>query len=164
MTAISSFAVDKSAAEPIICQINGPWYPSSGRLPAQCCGLPGDQIYRCEQLAPSGHRCRVGDHTILHERMGNGYTCDAVQQRLIHGGGLSGWITGTPPIEDCGPMDRIMRDHLFAGDGPYCEYWSSSSRTYPAGDRLTFGSQCGWSRETHPTEDSSAAVAPATGA
>jgi hypothetical protein len=70
-----------------ICQIND-------KLPAQCCGLPADQIYRCEEIAPQGHRCRVGDHTILHERMGNGYTCSAVEQQLTQFGGLRGWTSG----------------------------------------------------------------------
>lgn len=69
----------------VICQING-------RLPAQCCGQHADQIYLCEQIAPPGHRCQVGEHTILHERMGNGYTCATVEDQLHNQGGLRGWI------------------------------------------------------------------------
>lgn len=73
--------------EQVICQING-------TLPTQCCGLPADQIYKCEQIAPPGdHRCQVDDHTILHERMGNGYTCSAVEQQIKEFGGLQGWCS-----------------------------------------------------------------------
>ena len=70
----------------VICQING-------TLPAQCCGEP-EQVYRCEQIAPPGHKHQVGEHTILHERMGNGYACSAVEQQLHERGGLRGWISG----------------------------------------------------------------------
>jgi hypothetical protein len=78
-----------------ICQVSGPFDEErKTRLPAQCCGLPADQIYKCEQIAPPGeHRCRVNDHTILHERMGNGYSCGAVEVWLAERGGLHGWIT-----------------------------------------------------------------------
>lgn len=77
----------------VICQINGPWDGArKTRLPSQCCGRKADQIYRCEQIAPPGHRCQVGDHTILHERMGNGYSCAAVERQLHERGGLRGWI------------------------------------------------------------------------
>jgi hypothetical protein len=69
----------------IICQV-------ADILPAQCCGQPADQIYSCEEIAPPGHRHRVGDHTILHERMGNGYACGAVEWQLHERGGLRGWI------------------------------------------------------------------------
>lgn len=76
-----------------VCQINGPFDEvRKTRLPAQCCGLPADQIYKCEQVAPPGHRCQVDDHTILHERMGNGYACSAVEIWLAERGGLGGWI------------------------------------------------------------------------
>jgi hypothetical protein len=79
---------------PIICQISGPFDEQRRtRLPAQCCGQPADQIYKCEQVAPPGHRCRVGEHTILHERMGNGWPCSAVEDQLVNRGGLSGWIS-----------------------------------------------------------------------
>lgn len=79
-----------------VCQISGPWDEERlTRLPAQCCGLPADQIYKCEQIAPPGqHRCRVGDHTILHDRMGNGYACSAVEQWMAERGGLGGWCSG----------------------------------------------------------------------
>ncbi len=78
-----------------VCQISGPWDEErKTRLPAQCCGLPADQIYKCEQIDPPGHRCQVNDHTILHERMGNGYTCSAVEHQLRERGGLGGWIKG----------------------------------------------------------------------
>jgi hypothetical protein len=78
-----------------VCQISGPWDGERGtRLPAQCCGLPADQIWKCEQIAAPGHRCQVNDHTILHERMGNGYGCSAVEQWLAERDGLSGWIRG----------------------------------------------------------------------
>jgi hypothetical protein len=76
-----------------VCQINGLFDEErKTRLPAQCCGLPADQIWKCEQIAPPGHACQVDDHTILHERMGNGYTCSAVEIWLAERGGLSGWI------------------------------------------------------------------------
>ena len=81
---------------PYICQISGPWDEvRETRLPAQCCGEKADQIYKCEQIAAPGHRCQVGDHTILHERMGNGYACSAVEVWLRERGGLGGWI-GAP--------------------------------------------------------------------
>lgn len=77
----------------IICQINGEFDEARGtRLPAQCCGMAADQIWKCEQIAPPGHPCQVGDHTILHERMGNGYPCSQVENRRLHGGGMSGLI------------------------------------------------------------------------
>ena len=80
---------------PYVCQISGPWDEErSTRLPAQCCGLPADQIWKCEQIAPPGHRCQVDDHTILHERMGNGYSCGAVEQQIRERGGLYGWCSG----------------------------------------------------------------------
>lgn len=80
----------------VVCQINGPFDEKRGtRLPAQCCGLPADQIYKCEQIAPPGHRCKVNEHTILHERMGNGYSCGVVEVWLRERGGLSGWITAS---------------------------------------------------------------------
>ena len=79
-------------SNPIICQINGAFDEvRHTRLPAQCCGEPADQIYKCEQIAPPGHRHQVGDHTILHERMGNGYACSAVEDQLHNRGGLVGW-------------------------------------------------------------------------
>ena len=102
MKAISILTVEEDPFEPVICQVNGPWRPGGGHLPAQCCGLPADQVYRCEQIAPPGHRCRVGEHTILHDRMGNGRTCAEVERRLKNGGGLHGWLTGAP-IGDLGP-------------------------------------------------------------
>lgn len=77
---------------PVICQIEGPWDETrKTKLPAQCCGAPADQIWRCEQVAPPGHRHQVGDHTILHERMGNGYSCSAVERWRKERGGLGGW-------------------------------------------------------------------------
>lgn len=79
--------------QPVICQINGPFDEvRKTRLPAQCCGLPADQIYKCEQIAGPGHRCQVDDHTILHERMGNGHSCSTVEDWLENEGGLGGWI------------------------------------------------------------------------
>lgn len=80
---------------PYVCQIRGPFDEvRKTRLPAQCCGLPADQIYKCEQIAPPGHRCQVDDHTILHERMGNGYSCSAVERWIRERGGLHGWCSG----------------------------------------------------------------------
>jgi hypothetical protein len=77
----------------IICQVRGAFDEvRETRLPAQCCGEPADQIYRCEQIAPPGHRHQVGDHTILHERMGNGHSCAIVEHWLRERGGLRGWI------------------------------------------------------------------------
>lgn len=89
-----------ASGSPVICQINGPFDEQrKTRLPAQCCGLPADQIYKCEQIAAPGHRCRVNDHTILHERMGNWYLCSAVEQFIAERGGLHGWVTGqTTPV------------------------------------------------------------------
>jgi hypothetical protein len=86
----------RGPAVPFVCQINGPWDEvRKTRLPAQCCGKKADQIYRCEQIAPPGHRCQVNDHTILHERMGNGYACSAVEVWLKERGGLGGWISAS---------------------------------------------------------------------
>jgi hypothetical protein len=84
----------------VICQINGPFDEErKTKLPAQCCGLPADQIWKCEQIAAPGHRCQVNDHTILHERMGNGYSCSAVERQIRERGGLHGWVTGkTTPV------------------------------------------------------------------
>jgi hypothetical protein len=84
----------------IICQINGPFDEErKTKLPAQCCGLPADQIWKCEQIAAPGHRCRVNDHTILHERMGNGYSCSYVERWIRERGGLHGWVTEkTTPV------------------------------------------------------------------
>lgn len=80
---------------PVICQISGPFDEvRKTRLPAQCCGLAADQIYKCEQIAGPGHRCQVNDHTILHERMGNGYACSAVEDWIDNHGGLQGWCSG----------------------------------------------------------------------
>jgi hypothetical protein len=80
---------------PYVCQISGPFDEvRKTRLPAQCCGLPADQIYKCEQIAPPGHRCQVDDHTILHERMGNGYSCAAVERQIDERDGLRGWCSG----------------------------------------------------------------------
>ncbi len=80
------------SAPPIICQINGPFDEVRGSfLPAQCCGEKADQIYLCEEIAPPGHRHRVGNHTILHERMGNGRPCADVEDWLRNWGGLAGW-------------------------------------------------------------------------
>lgn len=80
---------------PVICQINGPFDEERRTsLPAQCCGLPADQIYKCEQIAAPGHRCQVNEHTILHERMGNGYPCSAVEAWIRENNGLHGWVTG----------------------------------------------------------------------
>jgi hypothetical protein len=59
---------------PIICQI-------VRGLPLQCCGKPADQIYKCEEIGPH-ERCKVGEHTIVHERRGNGYSCESVQDRI----------------------------------------------------------------------------------
>jgi hypothetical protein len=88
----------------VICQINGPFDEErKTRLPAQCCGLPADQIYKCEQIAAPGHRCQVNEHTILHERMGNGYLCSAVEEWIREYGGLHGWVTGkTTPMTAVG--------------------------------------------------------------
>lgn len=58
----------------------------------QCCGLRADQIYRCEVIDKPGHKCQVGEHTILHERMGNAYSCLAAEDWLRNRGGLGGWI------------------------------------------------------------------------
>ncbi len=83
-----------SPGRQFVCQINGPWDEvRKTKLPAQCCGLPADQIYKCEQIAPPGHQCQVDDHTILHERMGNGYACSAVESWIKHRGGLAGWCS-----------------------------------------------------------------------
>lgn len=92
MRRVSILGVEEDGP-PIICQINGRWNPDRDWwLSSQCCGLPADQIYRCEQIAPPGHRCQVGDHTILHERMGNGYPCSVVEDWLRNRGGLTGWL------------------------------------------------------------------------
>lgn len=74
-------------ASRIICQISGRYDDRrTTRLPAQCCGLPADQIYKCEVIAPPGHRCQVGQHTIEHERWGNGYSCAAIEHNITKEG------------------------------------------------------------------------------
>lgn len=64
----------------IICQIRGD-------LPLQACGAPADQIYKCEQIGPHDKH-QVDDHTILHERVGNGYSCRGVQDLIDEHGGF----------------------------------------------------------------------------
>lgn len=64
--------------KPVICQINA-------RLPAQCCGKKADQIYKCEVIGPH-ERCQVGEHTIIHERLGNGHSCSAIEHWVDNGG------------------------------------------------------------------------------
>lgn len=51
-------------------------------LSVQACGGKADQIYRCEIIGPEGHRHRVGPHTILHDRAGNGYSCESIEAYL----------------------------------------------------------------------------------
>jgi len=79
-----------------VCQVKA-------KLPAQCCGGHADQIFRCEAVAPPGHRHFVGEHTMLHERMGNGYTCAQVENWIEHRGGLAGWCkSGRTPFHRIG--------------------------------------------------------------
>jgi len=73
------------------------------KLPAQCCGQPADQIFKCEVIAPEGHKCQVGEHTMLHERMGNGHHCSTVEQWIHLHGGLEGWCkSGLTPYHRIG--------------------------------------------------------------
>jgi hypothetical protein len=44
---------------------------------------------------------------------------------------------------------QAMRNHPFTGDGTYCQHWSGSSSTGSSGT-LSFKSQCGYGRSTHP--------------
>ncbi len=72
--------------KPVICQINGRWDEQRGtKLPAQCCGKKADQIYKCEVIGPHEH-CQVGEHTIIHERLGNGHPCSAIEFWVDNGG------------------------------------------------------------------------------
>lgn len=58
------------------CQVNG-------SLSAQACGSrKADSIFCCEIIGPHD-RCRVGEHTIAHERAGNGYSCTSIQVNLL---------------------------------------------------------------------------------
>lgn len=44
---------------------------------------------------------------------------------------------------------QAMRDHVFLGDGDYCDYQHASISK--RGDKaLTWSSQCGWPRDMHP--------------
>lgn len=71
---------------PITCQI-------SGTLPRWCCGYPsGDGRYGCEHIGSGEHKHCVGEHTQAHERAGNGYSCESVQQSLDEAGGLAAWL------------------------------------------------------------------------
>lgn len=146
-----------SPGRSFVCQINGPFDEArKTRLPAQCCGKPADQIWKCEQIAAPGHRCRVDDHTILHERMGNGYHCSTVEYRLRERGGLHGWVIGRMPGEPAegSPQPRSeVSDHPFEGDGKYCRAWIDlpASGTSESGV-LTMRAGCGYPRETHPDQ------------
>jgi hypothetical protein len=143
----------------VICQIDGPWDGQRRtRLPAQCCGLPADQIYKCEQVAAPGHRCQVDDHTILHERMGNGRSCADVEYWLRERGGLYGWVTGLMPGEPPAgpptgefPLGNEGMDHSFEGDGQYCQAWIDlGSRGDERIGVITMRAGCGYPRDTHP--------------
>lgn len=77
--------------KPVICQINGAWDEQrSTKLPAQCCGKKADQIWKCEVIGPH-ERCEVGEHTIIHERLGNGHHCESIEW-WVRNGGLSALI------------------------------------------------------------------------
>lgn len=58
----------RSREEAFQCQV-------AHRLSSQACGSRNaDSIFLCEVIGPH-ERCRVGEHTIRHERAGNGYSC-----------------------------------------------------------------------------------------
>lgn len=59
------------------CQVNG-WPRRS--LQAACDGQ-ADSIFKCEVIGPH-ERHVVGEHTQLHERMGNGNSCLTVEAIL----------------------------------------------------------------------------------
>lgn len=72
--------------KPVICQIEGTWDEvRKTKLPAQCCGKPADQIWKCEVIGEH-ERCQVGEHTIIHERLGNGHSCEAIEYWVDNGG------------------------------------------------------------------------------
>jgi len=54
------------------CQVNG-------RLSIQACGAKADQVYRCEVIGSHDNH-QVGEHTIRHSLLGNGYTCSSIQE------------------------------------------------------------------------------------
>lgn len=67
----------------VICQI-------MARLPKQCCGEKADQIWLCEVIGPHPRsECRVGEHTMIHERLGNGHACSGIEY-WVDNGGLAG--------------------------------------------------------------------------
>jgi hypothetical protein len=47
----------------------------------QSCGKRADQIYKCEEIGPHENH-KVGDHTIVHERYGNGYSCARIEEAI----------------------------------------------------------------------------------
>lgn len=49
-----------------------------GRSPQAACNGHADSVFKCEVIGPH-ERHRVGEHTIWHERYGNGYSCDLVE-------------------------------------------------------------------------------------
>lgn len=58
----------------IVCQVVGPEY-------AEWCDYRESGGMRCEVVGP--HRKHYwSEHTIAHERMGNGYSCAAVERAL----------------------------------------------------------------------------------
>lgn len=56
------------------CQVNG-WPRRS--LQAACDGH-ADSIFKCEVIGPHEHH-KVGEHTIWHERYGNGRSCAQIE-------------------------------------------------------------------------------------
>lgn len=45
---------------------------------------------------------------------------------------------------------QAMRDHVFVGDGRYCEAWRTLTDRMTAEGRLVMRDQCGYGRDTHP--------------
>lgn len=66
---------DKGGLRPVFqCQVSG-WPRRS--LQAACDGQ-ADSIFKCEVIGPHEEH-KVGQHTIWHERYGNGATCSGVE-------------------------------------------------------------------------------------
>ncbi|RLK22667.1 hypothetical protein DER29_0506 [Micromonospora sp. M71_S20] len=43
-----------------------------------------------------------------------------------------------------------MRDHPFEGPGAFCQHWTPLASRNTADGLLSFRSQCGYGRDTHP--------------
>lgn len=113
-----------------------------------------EAVWRCEVIGPHT-RHRWSDHTIAHERYGNGHSC---------------WTVGDPGealgsmLDRLYPWSRVGKpwtpDHAFEGDGPHCTAWIEGKQGGGAAGTITFRSGCGWPRSSHPDTDRKVMVEP----